>query len=133
METKIEGGCLCGGVRYRLLEAPQRLNDCHCIDCRRASGAPYVTWGSVKTEHFQLLSGELRKVHYADRFRYFASCCGTQISFRDREDSEWIDVTICSLDDPGPFPPEKTIWVEDKLRWATSNPFRPTFRQGSQS
>ena len=44
----IEGGCLCGGVRYRLTAEPERLCDCHCIDCRRASAAPFVTWGTVR-------------------------------------------------------------------------------------
>ena len=132
MDTRIEGGCLCGGVRYRLSHAPERLCDCHCIDCRRASGAPFVTWGSVRSGDFQLLSGELRRVAYADRVRLFVACCGTQICFRDADDSEWIDVTIASLDSPAPFAPLKTIWTEDRLPWVTIDPSRPAFLQRGQ-
>ena len=44
MKLVIEGGCVCGGVRYRLEAAPTQVNDCHCLDCRRSSGAPFVTW-----------------------------------------------------------------------------------------
>jgi len=33
----------------------------------------------------------------------------------DTKDSETIDVTIASLDDPAPFAPQKAIWLEDKL------------------
>jgi hypothetical protein len=42
MKPVIEGGCVCGGVRYRLEAAPTQVNDCHCLDCRRSSGAPFV-------------------------------------------------------------------------------------------
>ena len=44
---EITGGCLCGGTRYVLKSRPIALVDCHCIDCRRSAGAPYVQWGSV--------------------------------------------------------------------------------------
>ena len=132
MANTIEGGCLCGGVRYRLLQAPERLCDCHCLDCRRASGAAYVTWGAVKDGTFQLLSGELRRVPYADRVRLFAACCGTQICFRDAKDSEYIDVAICTLDDPAPFAPRKAIWTEDHLPWVPLDPSLPAFPRTSQ-
>ena len=84
MSAPIEGGCLCGGVRYRLHAEPIELSDCHCIDCRRASGAPFVTWGTVRQEDIELLSGELRKVHHAGRLRSFAACCGTPLFFPGR-------------------------------------------------
>ena len=41
---------------------PTQLSDCHCIDCRRASAAPFVTWGAVSRDKVELVSGELRKV-----------------------------------------------------------------------
>jgi hypothetical protein len=94
MNMQSDGGCLCGGVRYRLHEQPKQLSDCHCIDCRRASGAPFVTWGAFRREKIELLSGELRKVRHADRLRSFARCCGTPLFFQDNDESEWIDVTI---------------------------------------
>jgi len=40
--------------------------------------------------------------------------------FRDTKDSDIIDVTIASLDDPTPFAPQKAIWLEDKLPWVRS-------------
>ena len=129
MDAKLEGGCLCGGVRYRLHAAPIHLNDCHCIDCRRASGAPFVTWGAVRKEGIEILSGELRRVRHAGRLRSFAACCGTQLFFQDDEDSESIDVTIASLDHPEPFAPAVTIWTEDRLPWVPLDPSRPTFKQ----
>src|SRR5258705_13546156 len=111
MNTPIEGGCLCGGVRYRLLTEPAQLSDCHCVDCRRASAAPFVTWGAVRRNDIQLLSGELRKVNHAGRLRSFAACCGTPLFFQDNAASESIDVTIASLDHPESYAPAVAIWT----------------------
>lgn len=113
----IEGGCLCGLVRYRLLTAPHDLSDCHCEDCRRASGAPFVTWGTVPKDQLRILSGEVRTVVFAGRIRSFAGCCGTPLFFDEGGHADSIDVTIASFDDPAPFPPETAIWTEDRLPW----------------
>ena len=132
MKTPIEGGCLCGGVRYRLRARPARLSDCHCIDCRRASAAPFVTWGEIRREDVEILSGEIRKVSHAGRLRSFAACCGTPLFFQDDEASASIDVTIASLDEPQSYSPAVAIWTEDRLPWVQLNPGRKTFRQGRE-
>lgn len=130
MTTSIEGGCLCGGLRYRLHTEPTQLSDCHCIDCRRASAAPFVTWGAVRRDQIELPAGDLRKVIYAGRLRSFAACCGTPLFFQDNEASESIDVTIASLDHPENYHPQVAIWTEDRLPWVPLEPGRQTFRQG---
>jgi len=132
MNALIEGGCLCGGVRYRLHAAPARLSDCHCIDCRRASAAPFVTWGEVPREAIEILSGELRQVQHVGRLRSFAGCCGTPLFFEDSAASLSVDVTIASLDHPQSYAPKVAIWTEDRLPWAILNPTHPAFRQGRE-
>jgi hypothetical protein len=127
------GGCVCGGTRYVLKSAPFSLGDCHCIDCRRSAGAPYVTWGSVPRADVVMTKGEPRKVTHANRIRSFAACCGTHLFIEDSEDSDNIDVTIASLDDPEPFAPEKTIWLEDKLPWVRFNESLPSFPRNSKT
>lgn len=113
----LSGGCLCGRVRYLLEEAPFGVADCHCLDCRRSSGAPYITWGIVQKEKFKLICGTLHRVAHAGRVRGFAECCGTQILFEDAPDWPRVDVAIATLDDPKPFPPLRAIFTEDKLPW----------------
>jgi hypothetical protein len=49
--------------------------------------------------------------------------------FEDSADSENIDVTIASLDDPRPFPPTKVIWLEDKLPWVAIDESIPSFQK----
>jgi hypothetical protein len=124
---KIEGGCLCSGLRYELRERPFSLGDCHCVDCRRSSGAPYVTWGTVKRENFVITTGELRCVRFAARVRGFAACCGTHVLFEDPAEPATVDVTIASLDRPEEYRPEKAIWIEDKLPWVILDSTIPAF------
>src|SRR5205814_10455976 len=112
---ELPGGCLCGGTRYVLKSRPFALIDCHCIDCQRSAGAPYVQWGSVPRQDLVMTKGEPRKIAYADRTPSFAACCGPHLSFADTNDSEAIDVTIASLDDPAPLAPGKVRWLEVKL------------------
>ncbi len=75
--------------------APKQLSDCHCVDCRRASGAPFVTWGSFPRDKIELLSGAVRKVKHADRFRSFAACCGTPLFFEVRDCLDRYLLYVC--------------------------------------
>ena len=40
-----------------------------------------------------LLSGQLKQIEHAGRFRSFATCCGTPILVQDAVDSQRLDVT----------------------------------------
>lgn len=132
MNAKLHGGCLCGGTRYELSVEPTDVNDCHCIDCRRASGAPFVTWGTVPRGDVHVVRGALRRVAHAGRVRRFASCCGTPLLFEEADDSSTIDVTIASLDRPEIFQPERSIWLEDRLPWVVLDPALPHFQRSSR-
>ena len=43
----LEGGCLCGNIRYRSVNAPVFVSHCHCQRCRRHSGALFVPLDGV--------------------------------------------------------------------------------------
>jgi hypothetical protein len=75
-----------------------------------------------------LTNGEARKIAYENRIRSFAACCGTHLFFEDRKDSDTIDFTIASLDDPTPFAPQKAIFLEDKLPWVVIDESIPSFQ-----
>jgi hypothetical protein len=111
-----------------LKSRPLAVVDCHCIDCQKCAGAPYVTWGTMPRQDLVVTKGEPRKIPYASRIRSFAACCGTHLFFEDSEDSETIDVTIASLDDPAPFAPQKAIFLEDKLPWVVIDESVPSFQ-----
>ena len=74
-----------------------------------------------------------RRIAHANRIRTFTACCGTHLFFEETKDSDTIDVTIASLDDPEPFAPEKAIWLEDKLPWVTIDESLPVFQKSSKT
>jgi hypothetical protein len=39
-----EGGCLCGGIRFRVNGEPGRPHTCSCQSCRKHSGSLTLTW-----------------------------------------------------------------------------------------
>jgi hypothetical protein len=87
-----------------------------------------VQWGSVPRKDVVVTKGEPHKINYADRIRSFAACCGTHLFFEDSQDSDTLDVTIASLDDPVPFAPQKAIFLEDKLPWVAIDESIPSFQ-----
>jgi len=127
------GGCLCGQVRYAVHHEPRALLDCHCLDCRRSAGTPYVSWSTVDRKHFEVTKGRLRQVAFARRLRSFAPCCGTQILFQTTPKSRSVDFTLASLDEPFRFAPRKALWCEDHVSWVPLNPRLPAFTRRTGS
>lgn len=128
---KHEGGCFCGAVRYEISAEPKSLVHCHCVDCRRASGASSLAWVIIPTEGFRWLSGEPKTFASSPRVtRTFCGNCGTPLTYR-YESSANIDVTTASLDDPNPFGPIKEIWVEQRLGWDVLDEELPHFARSS--
>jgi hypothetical protein len=122
----IYGGCLCGSVRYEASGEPYNIVHCHCLDCRRSSGAPLVTWASFRQREFRFTSGKARVISWAGRLRSFCPKCGTPLAFRTRADAEEIDVTVASFDDPERVVPVAHIWLEDRLSWIKTADGLPT-------
>lgn len=42
MTAPLTGGCTCGAVRYECTAESVMAFNCHCRDCQRATGGPYV-------------------------------------------------------------------------------------------
>ena len=62
MESRHEGGCACGGMRYRLASKPMFVHCCHCRDCQRQTGSAFVINALIETDRVELLSGETEAV-----------------------------------------------------------------------
>ncbi|MEJ0097923.1 MAG: GFA family protein [Bauldia sp.] len=55
----VEGGCVCGAVRYKLTGGPRGVYNCHCKDCQRTSGGTGTISMVVPRENVVLLKGEM--------------------------------------------------------------------------
>jgi hypothetical protein len=128
----IEGGCLCGQVRYASSAEPLARTNCHCGDCRRAVGAGPAAWVILPVEGFAF-RGEpvwFRSSSWAERG--FCPRCGTSLCYRRDERPGDIDILTCTLDDPESLPPEKEIRTAEKLSWTPLNPGLPQFPGSSR-
>jgi hypothetical protein len=118
MELPLEGGCLCGSVRYRIRASPSHADYCHCRICQRAAGAPVVAWLTVARDAFAWTRGEPAVYSSsASAERLFCGACGTQLVFRDIAELRDLDVTLASLDDPGAVRPSHHIWTSSRIAW----------------
>ena len=80
----LEGGCACKSIRYRLTASPLIVHACHCRDCQRLTGGPFVinVWiegkfvepGPVAPKSFRLAGGT-GKHHDV----FFCEACGTTL------------------------------------------------------
>ena len=115
-EADYDGECFCGSVRFRVSGPVRNLCYCHCESCRRASGAPFVAWGTFARENFVLLHGKPAEYRSSPPVtRGFCAACGTTLTYCHDGRPGDIDVTLVTLDDPGEFVPKFHIWVQDKL------------------
>ncbi|MGE7993690.1 GFA family protein [Pseudomonas sp. NPDC089554] len=113
-----EGGCHCGGLRYRLRGALTDVAHCHCTICRRVSGAPVVTWVTLALGDFQWLNEEAQcYVAPASCRRYFCGRCGAHVALVTEHSPQSIDVTVATLDRPEDVRPNRHIWVGTRLPW----------------
>jgi hypothetical protein len=118
MELPLEGGCLCGSVRYRISAAPSHADYCHCRMCQRANGAPVVAWLTVARAAFAWARGEPAVYRSsAEAERLFCRACGTQLAFRALAEPAHLDVTLASLDDPEAARPIHHIWTSSRIGW----------------
>lgn len=75
----IEGGCLCGALRYEVASPLGALTHCHCTTCRKHHGAPFATFVTVPMNAFRWIEGESSLVTYASsrgRVRRSCGACG---------------------------------------------------------
>ena len=125
---KLSGGCMCGALRYEVDDSLTSRCCCHCQSCRRASGAPYVAWGTSGRDRFQVTQGELAFYASSPKVqRGFCRHCGTSLTYAHDGSPNTLDVALASLDQPELIKPEFHIWLEDKLDWVVINDGLPTY------
>ena len=114
----LEGGCACKAIRYRLTESPLIVHACHCRDCQRATGGPFVIniWiegrfveaGPVAPKSFRLTGGT-GKHHDV----FFCETCGTTL---------WSRYHI--------VPSDCLFYTRSKLPWLSLPEGVPAFQSG---
>lgn len=117
----LTGSCMCGGVKYEA-EGPLRLMArCHCVQCRKASGAEFATNGSVAAETFRVLAGKELLGRYESSpgaFRVFCGRCGSPLYKEDAKRPNLVRLRLGCLDSELDQSPLAHVFVSEKPGWS---------------
>ena len=111
----VEGGCLCGAVRYRATPTHREGYYCHCRMCQRAFGNTRAAFINLRKDAVEWTRGT--PTSYASSSfakRGFCGCCGTPLSFA-YDDAPDLDLSVGSLDDPSAFAPVRHFAIETRI------------------
>lgn len=128
---KVEGGCLCGAIRYNLGGEIAESAYCHCRTCQRQSGAPVVAWFALAPAQFAYTKGKPKTFRASARAgREFCGECGTYLLFREDDPAATLGVNTATLDDPKQVPPAFHIYCQSRIAWFDTADRLPRYEQG---
>jgi hypothetical protein len=104
----LQGGCLCGAVRFQLTAPFTSAGYCHCTHCQRRTGTGSSVNGRVSRSGFELLQGqELLRAFQppGGKPKAFCSQCGSALFSGDPDSEDQLAIRLGTLDrDPGVRP-----------------------------
>ena len=59
--------------------------------------------------------------------RTFCAACGTQLTYQRSDEEQFIDVTLCSLDEPDALAPQDHTFTQYRLSWDMSADGKPEY------
>lgn len=104
----IQGGCLCGAVRFELTTPPFSAGYCHCTRCQRRTGtgssiSAFIDPGALRwLQGEELIRGWLPEADGAEKC--FCRDCGAHLYSRSRDGAR-VGIRMAAFDgDPGVRP-----------------------------
>jgi hypothetical protein len=111
----MQGGCLCGEIRWRSEGGFELSSHCHCSRCRKAHGTAYGTYGAAPASGFQV-EGKPARFESSEHFvRCFCPRCGS-VTPGDAADGHRV-VPLGGLDGDAGVRPLAHIFVASKAPW----------------
>lgn len=135
MSTALEGGCGCGGVRYRIDREPIFVNNCHCRQCQRQTGSTSVVNMFLEREALTVRSGTTMATSFVagsggEHKIFRCTICGTALwSEYPRLGDLAVGVRVGTLDDPTSVTPDAAIFLSEKMPWVSPPASLPGFER----
>jgi hypothetical protein len=128
---KIEGGCLCGKVRYSAEAEPIFMGVCHCKDCQKGTGTAFASavalpkpavnvQGALKTFEGRGGSGKAT-------YRRFCQECGSPIEVEVEAMPNVVMIPAGTLDDASWVKPTMEIFCDSAQPWVSLGGERQRF------
>jgi hypothetical protein len=125
-ETKrriVVGGCVCGAVRYQVVNLFSRFLLCHCQQCQKLTGSAFAANIFTSPENIQWLSGYENISFYEHQSRDFSKAfcvtCGSALPFVNRSGKSLI-IPAGSLSDKIEKKPDANIFLNEQANWLSA-------------
>jgi hypothetical protein len=114
----LAGKCLCGAVQYQVADAFAYALNCHCANCRRATGAAFKPFAGIGRDMLSVVTGGDQLLIFGDQSAHDAHCrrCGSLLYSVVREGA-FVHVTLGTLLDDPAIRPTAHIFVGSKAPW----------------
>jgi hypothetical protein len=121
MPATSRGSCLCGAVSFVATLPSKWVAHCHCTRCRRAHGAPFVTWAGFAADAVTVGDEQAHlRWHIAAEggARGFCGHCGSPMFFKsDRWPGE-LHIARALFVEPIDRAPQAHVFYETHVEWA---------------
>lgn len=114
----LEGRCECGAVRYRVADEFKYSANCHCSNCRAATGSAFKPFAGIERSKLELTAGGDKLLIWGDEDGNHTRCrvCGSLLYSVVREGT-WVHVALGSLADEPSIRPTEHIFVGSMAPW----------------
>ena len=114
----LHGSCLCRAVAYEVEDAFLYSQNCHCSDCRRATGSAFKPFAGIERAKLRIVAGEDSVLQYGNGPAFDVHCriCGSLL-YSVVRNAEYVHVAMGTLDDAPSIQPSGHIFVGDKAPW----------------
>mgnify|MGYP001033243912 FL=1 len=117
--NKIEGGCLCGKIKYYSKIDPLFTTVCHCSHCQKQSGTVFSIIIGVNRKSLHI-SGDLKCYEDIGNsgkpvYRKFCGNCGSPIISDVSAVPDLLFIKAGTINNIKALKPTKEIWTDHKL------------------
>ncbi|MGF6792963.1 GFA family protein [Paraburkholderia sp. 35.1] len=119
MKPLLAGRCLCGAVHYSVRDEFVYALNCHCSNCRRATGSAFKPFAGIERDKLRITRGEDSLLIFGDeRAAHDVRCkiCGS-LMFSVVRQGQYVHVTLGTLTDSPAMSPTAHIFVGSKAPW----------------
>ena len=118
--VQFTGGCLCRTIRHEVNAEPQRIHNCHCDNCRKATGSAFATNIFVAEDAVMVTQGAPKTFsHTADTgntmIKEFCANCGSQLFGHGTGRPGVKNIKVGSIDDARFVQPIANLYVKRAL------------------
>ena len=134
-DLRLDGGCTCRALRYRMTGRPMFVHCCHCRWCQRETGASFALNAMIEAERIVLLAGAPEPVatpSNSGKGQMIFRCPTCRIALWSNYAGAGDRIRflrVGTLDEPDRLPPDIHIFTSSKQPWVVLSPGTPAVEE----